>query len=106
MQRGVTALLEALIHHELAVLPMARQPGSPATTPPSLMLLKDLLIQVSLVPLLQTMVSAFCIMSENLSACYRHQHVCLASSSHVLCTTLERSEAMVHLQYAVKLQQA
>ena len=46
MQRGVTALLEALVHHGLAALPMARQPGSPASMPPSLMLLKDLLIQV------------------------------------------------------------
>ena len=46
VQRGVTALLEALVHHGLATLPMARQPSSPASTPPSLMLFKDLLIQV------------------------------------------------------------
>ena len=46
VQRGVTALLEALVHHGLAELPMARQPGSPASMPPSLMLLKDLLMQV------------------------------------------------------------
>lgn len=47
VQRGVTALLEALVHHGLAALPLARQPGSPASMPPPLMLLKDLLIQVS-----------------------------------------------------------
>ncbi len=58
VQRGMTSLLEALVQHGLAVLPVARQPGSPADTPPSLMLLKDLLIQASLPPFGQNLSQA------------------------------------------------
>ena len=48
MQRGVTSLLEALVHQGLVALPMIRQPGSPSSMAPSLLLLADLLLQVSL----------------------------------------------------------
>ena len=48
VQRGVTGLLEALVHHQLVTLPIARQPSSPASTPPSLLLLTELLLQVCL----------------------------------------------------------
>ena len=49
MQRGVTSLLEALVHQGLVALPMIWQPGSPTSMAPSLLLLADLLLQVPLV---------------------------------------------------------
>ncbi|CAK0757624.1 hypothetical protein CVIRNUC_002556 [Coccomyxa viridis] len=47
VQRGVTSLLEALVHQGLVALPMIRQPGSAISMAPSLLLLADLLLQVS-----------------------------------------------------------
>lgn len=49
MQRGVTSLLEALVHQGLVALPMIRQPGSAISMAPSLLLLADLLLQVPLI---------------------------------------------------------
>ncbi len=49
VQRGVTSLLEALVHQGLVALPMIRQPGSAISMAPSLLLLADLLLQVPLI---------------------------------------------------------
>ena len=46
MQRGVTSLLAALVHQGLVTLPIIRQPGSPVSMAPSLLLLAELLLQV------------------------------------------------------------